>query len=201
MGIIYRIFNIDSDKSYIGKTKYDLYSRLKVHIRDRHKFPNRPLYAALNKYGIDNFSAEVLGYFDDSDLSSKEIFFIEKYNTYYNGYNATFGGEGKKTIEYTDTDIIDLYRVHGNIKSISKTINVSDKTISKILNTHRILITSPSNRKVRINYYNLEFESITACADFLLEAEITTNKYARNKIYDVLIGLRKDYLGLNFEYI
>ena len=50
----------------------------------------------LKKYGWDNFTKEIIrSNFETSQmLKGAEIFYIALYNTFYNGYNMTRGGEG-----------------------------------------------------------------------------------------------------------
>jgi len=55
----------------------------------------------MRKYGVENFSFEVIDCCDNSnELCEKEKYYIEKFRTYIgfsdcNGYNATIGGDGK----------------------------------------------------------------------------------------------------------
>lgn len=91
---IYKITNIINGKSYIG---------LSTHVEDRWEYHQNPynwnreknklFYQAIKKYGIDNFQFEVLEECSADELSEKEKFYVEKYDTYYNGYNMTTGGE------------------------------------------------------------------------------------------------------------
>ena len=54
----------------------------------------------MDKYGIENFIVEELCECANEELSSYEIQYIEKYNTYSNGYNATKGGDGVILFDY-----------------------------------------------------------------------------------------------------
>ena len=91
---IYKITNQINGHSYIG---------LSTHIEDRwdyHKNPynwerekDKSLYQAIKKYGIENFSFEISEECSLEELSEKEKFYVAKYNTFYNGYNMTAGGE------------------------------------------------------------------------------------------------------------
>ena len=93
---IYKITNNINGKCYIGQS---------VNIEKRfnnHKIacnnPNDngykyPLYQAIRKYGIENFSFEILEECNINDLDEREKFYIIKYNSYNNGYNQTLGGK------------------------------------------------------------------------------------------------------------
>ena len=93
MSYIYKITNLVNGKSYIGATKKSLSDRWKYHLHDskRERSKNRPLYIAMNKYGIDNFNISVVEECeDDSVLFEREIYWIDYYDTYRNGYNETY---------------------------------------------------------------------------------------------------------------
>lgn len=62
----------------------------------------------MNKYGVENFVVEQIYECDNDELSSYEIQFIDKFNTYSNGYNATKGGDGSILFDYNL--ILELYQ-------------------------------------------------------------------------------------------
>ena len=57
MAYIYKIINQINDKCYIGKTEFSIEKRFKEHCQEafRERSEKRPLYAAIRKYGIENF--------------------------------------------------------------------------------------------------------------------------------------------------
>ena len=99
---IYKIENLVNGKVYIGQS-VDIYRRWKAHKyvsnEENREGYNKPLYRAFRKYGIDNFSFEVIEECLEENLTEKEIYYIEQYNSYIGGenanrYNLTTGGEG-----------------------------------------------------------------------------------------------------------
>ena len=105
MGYIYLITNIINDKKYVGKTMNDdPFVRWKQHIQyaksDRitklASVHTMPIVRALKKYGVKNFKFEVILKCDEKVINLKEEENIKKYDSYYNGYNCTFGGEGTR---------------------------------------------------------------------------------------------------------
>lgn len=99
---IYKIENLLNHKCYIGQSK-NIEKRLNRHKNepfnpDSHSY-DYPLYRAIRKYGIENFSFEVLEECLVSELNEKEIFYIKKYDTFYNGYNQTLGGDTTSKVE------------------------------------------------------------------------------------------------------
>ena len=54
----------------------------------------RSLQRALKKYGVDSFTWELLEEVPKENLNEREKYYIEKYDSFYNDYNSTLGGEG-----------------------------------------------------------------------------------------------------------
>ena len=58
------------------------------------------LWNAYDKYGIENFKIELLESVDNDLIAcEREAYYIQLFNTYHYGYNATLGGDGKAYIE------------------------------------------------------------------------------------------------------
>ena len=97
MGYIYKITNNISKKCYIGETKKsNPYLRWNEHKRKIEQGIGCPaLQDAVKKYGIDNFTFEILIICFNEERYKFEIEYIKKYNSIApNGYNLTKGGEG-----------------------------------------------------------------------------------------------------------
>lgn len=133
MGYIYKITNLVNDKEYIGQTSLSIQERFKQHIHDANKgyYNHRPLYNAFNKYGIENFIVEELEECNTEEINQKEIEYINKFDTYSNGYNATLGGEGTVIIDYDK--VLEKYRMGLSAGQIAKDMNHDIKQITRIL--------------------------------------------------------------------
>jgi len=101
---IYKITNKITGKMYIGlDSNINKTSRWSAHKTTTRKYiknsetPKGYLYRAMVKYGIDCFDYEIIENNINSrvTLAEREIFYIQKYDT-YNGdhYNMTIGGDG-----------------------------------------------------------------------------------------------------------
>ena len=184
MGYIYCITNLINQKKYVVKTTYSVTKRFQEHCRDSRKerCEKRPLYDAMNKYGIENFVVKELIECPNEELSSYEIMYIDKLGTYHNGYNATKGGDGSILFDYDK--IIETYKLGGTMTDCAAKIHCSVDTVKKVLTINNIPI-----RHVRcgcciepkkVKQYSLdgtfikEWDSITQAAHWLVD-----NKYAK----------------------
>lgn len=103
MGYIYKITNNVNGKIYIGKT-INLEDRWYKHKYLAMKGINRHLYSAMRKYGIDNFSFEVIEQCDDNILNDREKYWIDTLASCDRniGYNKTIGGDSGDTWTYNN---------------------------------------------------------------------------------------------------
>lgn len=95
--IIY-LCSFPNGKCYVGKTKNFL-KRKKVHectaFREKSHVYNTKFYRAIRKYGIENLNWKILyENVSSNQIDLAEICSIYLYNSYYDGYNMTMGGEG-----------------------------------------------------------------------------------------------------------
>ena len=74
MAYIYKITNIINNKLYIGKTVSTIEKRFTEHIKQSKitQTQKRPLYNAINKYGIENFVIEIIEECDTREVNERE---------------------------------------------------------------------------------------------------------------------------------
>ena len=85
--IVYQLTNNINQKRYIGITTQLLYRRIAEHkLRaKKERGQKNKLYAAINKYGIENFKIEIIAECNSKEeLEKKEIELIEKHKPEYN---------------------------------------------------------------------------------------------------------------------
>ena len=107
--LVYSIKNTVNNKEYIGLTTRTLEERWKQHIYESNKQDswewNTPLGNAIKKYGKDSFEVFVLEECSsETELKLKEIQFIKdrKSLASENGYNLSFGGDGRLGYKLSD---------------------------------------------------------------------------------------------------
>lgn len=94
-GKIYKIVNKITNGVYIGCTINSLEKRYNEHIYRCFKTDiNTKLYNSIRKYGIENFYIELIEDCDVSIIYETEKKYIKQYDSFENGMNTTFGGEG-----------------------------------------------------------------------------------------------------------
>lgn len=96
--IVYRVTNSVNDNCYIGWCT-DIKERKARHLKAAEKGVDTHFYNTIRKYGASAFTWEILydnlESFDECKRLEREL--IAQYNSYYNGYNSTLGGDGGDT--------------------------------------------------------------------------------------------------------
>ena len=91
--LIYKHTNKINGKVYIGQTRQNPKYRWGQY-GQKYNEDNIKLYRAIQKYGWDNFDHEIIedNIFTQEEADLREQYWINFYDSYYNGYNATKGG-------------------------------------------------------------------------------------------------------------
>lgn len=141
---IYKITNQVNGKVYIGQSK-NIKDRWRNHkTRAFNDYESNscyeyPLYRAIRKYGLENFSFEIIEECLPSELNEREKYWIKYYDSFNleNGYNQTQGGDAVGHFNVlnpiTLKEIIDLL-LNSDIllKDIAEKYGVSIITIKDI---------------------------------------------------------------------
>ena len=212
MSYIYKITNSKNSKLYIGKTEFSLEQRFKEHCKESKRGRvNRPLYNAMNKYGIENFSIEKIEECESGLSGLREQYWIGFYRSCSNGYNATLGGEGK-TI-YDHKEIIALLLKNPIASEVALIIGCCPDTIRDIAKANNIQLIRPIsqnvNPKKKIQQLSLtqekiqEFGSVADAAKWCFEEKRckTLNSGVRSHIAECANYKRKTAYGYIWRYI
>ena len=152
IGFIYKITNNLNNKCYIGQTIQNVKERFYQHCANKtgEKVLNMAIHRAILKYGKHNFKLEVIEEVEQELLNEREIYWINYYNSYNNGYNSTIGGQSfinkPKDLDY-ETIIIE-YNSGKSLRSIGSKFNVDKRTIKDLLIRHNITLRTTRSYKL-----------------------------------------------------
>ena len=212
-GYVYK-FTSPSGKSYIGITNN--VKKRKAEHRRLSKTVDRAFYRAIRKYGFDNFIFEILEEYDKADkiellnkLNEMEMFYINKFNTFKNGYNSTLGGDGTKGMSgelnpfYHHTHTLEskkkmreahtgkvLSEEHKHKIAMSTKIALSKLSADK---RARMLNVPKTKKEIICLETQIIYNSICECSDRL--------NIQRSDIREVCNGERIKAKGLTFRFI
>ena len=115
---IYKITNKNTGKSYIGQSN-DIERRFKEH-QIAGKKSRIPVDIAIQKYGKDLFTYEVVEECLIDQLNEREEYWIKFYDTFNNGYNCNPGGnqssigENNGRAKLTESDVKIIRQAYAN---------------------------------------------------------------------------------------
>ena len=209
MGYIYKITNTLNDKVYIGQTIKTVQKRFTQHKNNSNKeyFSQIVLYKAFNKYGIENFICEEIEEVPNDKLDEREKYWIEYYDSYFNGYNSTLGGRATQLYNWDTDDIIEKYMVLKSARAVAKEIGCDHSTIDRILNENGVKRFTPSQQQSKPLYFKKKdeihrFGTTREAAEWLIENGITkmTNPNLVRQEITSRIRNNKKYFGFEVYY-
>lgn len=143
-GVIYCYHCIPTGKKYIGQTLYEE-RRKRDHLNQSYIF-DRKFYRAVKKYGWNNFIYGIIETVDDKQLDDREMYFIDFYDTYKNGYNMTIGGGGRRGYNLSE-------ETKQKISNSNKGKKFSEKHIENLRKSHLGYV-MPEEQKRKISESN-----------------------------------------------
>ena len=170
---IYQIRNLINGKVYVGQTVNE--SRRKANhlfLLRMNKHHSIKLKNAYNKYGEKNFIFEILEECSKEELNDRELYYIQKKDSYNNGYNCNEGGQfrtdrsGKNNTMYgvkgknhpRFKDFILQLTLDGNIVGRFETLNDAATAVNGDFSTIRkCLIHQRKNIKVLNGFMKKNF--------------------------------------------
>ena len=198
---IYIFKNNINGKCYIGQSVC-IRSRIKKHFYNiKVKNKNQLLYRAIEKYGLHNFTIDILEKFElDESLSKEELIkkldaleikYIKEYDSYNNGYNCTIGGDygvlGLKMTEQQKKNISKISKANAvnfykpiymyNTKDNTTIMAISITAAGNITKIDRTTISKAAN-----NIYKKADDFIVAHSKEELEIKIRQNQNSNSKV-------------------
>ena len=153
---IYRITNKINGKKYIGQSvniEKRWTNEIASAFNENSASFSYPLSRAFRKYGIQNFSFEVVQECSLSELNDAEMNWIQKENSFMNGYNQTLGGDSFSSAKSESVKQVFDYLFNSDItqKQISELCDISEEMVQGI-NTgrywHSDFIDYPIRKKI-----------------------------------------------------
>lgn len=139
-GTLYIIKNKINNKVYIGQTTISIDERWKQHIRkSKNEAIKYKLSNAIRKHGAENFYIEALESSVPMDrIDQKEVEYIEKYDSFKNGYNSTRGADKGIFSSIEEKEIVRRYLNGESSIRLENDIGVSWRTIIRVLEKHNV---------------------------------------------------------------
>jgi len=148
---IYKAVSKTTGKVYIGQTTQTLQERINQHNSHAygHQY-NYHFHNAIRKYGSEDFTYEIIE--DDIKtievLNEREKYWIAYYNSYYDGYNSTLGGEG--CVRRDDEMIVKLFKEGYTTQEICEITGYNRQTIYRSYSING-LTEDNNKRKAELN--------------------------------------------------
>ncbi len=148
-GIIYKAINKINGKIYIGQTVKLLHKRIIEHVCCAlNKKDIMYFHKAIRKYGKENFKWEIITQCNSrGELDKAEIDMIKKYNTFGDGYNLNYGGEGNAGFKHTEEARKKMSKAQKGKNNYNYGKHRTEKTKKKISNANRGKTRSEEVRK------------------------------------------------------
>ena len=209
MGYIYKITNTLNNKIYIGQTVKSVQKRFTQHKNNSNKeyFSQIVLYKAFNKYGIENFICEEIEEVPNEKLDEREKYWIDYYDSYFDGYNSTLGGRATQLYNWDVEDIIEKYLNLKSARAVAKEIGCDHSTIDRILNENGVKRFTVSQQQSKPLYFKkgeelYRFETTRDAAIWLIDNKITkmTNPNLVRQEITSRIRNNKKYFGFEVYY-
>ena len=121
-------------KYYIGQTTRTIKCRAG---KDGSKYlgnKNSKFARAIKKWGWNSFELTILeeNIENIDELNKLEMYYIEKYDSYNNGYNSTLGGEGQVGRKASEETIKKLKQSHLGLPSAMKGVKMTEESREKM---------------------------------------------------------------------
>lgn len=207
---IYKIQNKLNNKVYIGQSK-NTQERWKHH---KNSNDNCSIHKAFKKYGIENFDFSIIEECEPSQLNEKEIYWINQYNSYWDGYNETFGGTDNRThaIKLTEGSLEEITKMltsnNFTNQEIADKFKVSENLISGI-NTGLYWKRDNISYPIRTTKHEQKFcpgcgkpiqYTSTRCVDCANKAKRVTERPDKEELFAVLKELNGNFTQVGLKY-
>ena len=155
LGVIYIITNKVNGKQYVGQTIQPLNVRFNRHCQYYSSSSGESkmvIKQAIHKYGRKNFTIEILEECEQQLLDEREMYYINFYDTFNNGYNSTLGGKlGTRNLKLPKSkqlEVCELYQEGFSLRTIANEYNVDHATVKHILQINNLSLRTTRTYKL-----------------------------------------------------
>ena len=162
---------------------------------------NFPFHRAICKYGKENFTIEKIEECSDNIINEREKYWIQYYDSYNTGYNATLGGDGQ--LKYNYDEIVNFYLSHNfSLTETCKKFDIYDQVVYSALKSKNIdykLLKNTTkkqkyNKKILLVEKNIIFNSMKDIDNYF-------NKVVHPNIRRCLNGITKKAYGYTWKEV
>lgn len=218
---IYKIVNKINNKVYVGQA-VDIKRRLSEHksysFNPNHNSYNYAIHRAIRKYGIENFSFEIIEECSIEQLDEREKYWIKQLNSQQLGYNMTEGGD--TTANHWDREI-NQYTLEGKylktyaaIRQAARETGIDHALIGRCCNhkvshaggylwsyvEEEVIIPSKPILRRKIEQIDLETGKVINVYNNAADAARALNKKSSTNIRNVCHGKQRMAYGYFWRY-
>ena len=191
---------------YIGATFRDPEKRWAEHQRDTRieGRRDRKLQSDIIKYGSDAFTLELIEECEDAIMYERESVWINRFDSYKNGYNNTYGGPGKHQCD--DDKILELHNSEFNAMEIAKITGYSvDSCRAALLHNgvtpEEIKQTANNSLRKRVRQISLSSGETIRVFESISDALQSLGKNQSGHITSVCNHSRNSAYGYKWEWV
>ena len=172
---------------------------MKEHLREskKERNKNRPLSIAIREYGQENFQIDLIEECPIEIAPERERYWVDRYNSFKDGYNATYGGLGSNSVDYNK--VVDTYLQVRSQKETAELLNISPFTVSSILQQKNVdydtsyeVLAKRCSKSVDMlsmsGEFIRQFPSIRKATKYIIETE--------NKPYKHIFGIEQHIINV-----
>lgn len=212
MASIYKITNQINGKIYIGQTIRNPKLRWNEH-KSKSLCPtskhghNYHLHCAIRKYGVENFTFEVIDECKDEERFRIETHYILLYHANDNRYGYNYVVEGQGRSPYSSEEILSLWNKGFSRNEIAVMLKASPLTIGERLSAMGVSHQEIVDRKKEEKWSNWQSKSVlqyTTSGDFVKEWKSATSceeaGYLQSAVSNVCRRTQKSAYGFLWKY-
>lgn len=216
MGYIYIIENDITDKVYIGQTKTTIERRFKQHLQTSKLdiSSDSKFYTAIKNIGEEHFIVRELEECEDDRLNEREIYYINKYDSFRNGYNSNKGGS--RTTEYkykeingfkiTKDELQTFINSGKSLSEIGRIVGISGNMVKRYCIKYGIKYNTIKNRNTSgltliENGNKMYFYTAIEAAEYIVKMGYSNSKNIESLAYTLAKSAKehKKILGLYID--